>query len=72
MKYAAFVEEEGGISVTFQSVVTDRRVNFRISRDGSSLTIVSVDSDGRADSNPTHFNDIRLVRNWAEWLLQPK
>jgi hypothetical protein len=72
VKYAAFVEEEGGISLVLQSEVTNRRVNFRVSRSGTALVVVTVDADGRTASIPTRLDDAQTLRGWVEWLSQSR
>lgn len=67
LKYAAFVEEEGGVSLVIQSTLSARRANFRISPDGLRITVVSVNTMGRAESTPVQVQDSAKLRRWVEW-----
>jgi hypothetical protein len=42
IQYAAFVEDDGGISIVLQSLAQGGRINFRIKPDGSSIEAVVV------------------------------
>jgi hypothetical protein len=72
LKHAAFVEEEGGISLVLQSNTTNRRVNFRVSPSGATLVVVTVDAIGRTASTPTRLDDSKALRGWVEWLSQAR
>lgn len=68
LKYAAFVEESGGISLVIQSEHPGRRVNFRVSPDGRQIAVVAVTSQGHASTNPVRIDDAETLRGWVEWL----
>jgi hypothetical protein len=68
LKYAAFVEESGGISLVLRSEQAGRRANFRISPDGCQVAVVAVTSQGRASTNPARIDDAETLRGWVEWL----
>jgi len=68
LKYAAFVEESGGISLVIQSAHPGRRANFRVSPDGSQIAVVAVTSLGQASTNPVRIDDAETLRGWIEWL----
>jgi len=68
LKYAAFVEESGGISLVLRSEQAGRRANFRISLDGCEIAVVAVTSQGQANTNPVRIDDAETLRGWVEWL----
>lgn len=68
LKYAAFVEESGGISLVLRSELAGRRANFRISPDGRQIAVVAVTSQGQASTNPVRIDDTETLRGWVEWL----
>ena len=71
LKYAAFVEESGGISLVLRSGQAGRRANFRISPGGCQVAVVAVTSQGRASTNPARIDDTETLRGWIEWLEKP-
>lgn len=68
LNYAAFLEEEGGISLVIQSKLSASRVNFRIPPDGLQITIVSVNSTGQARTTLAHIHEIAELQRWVEWV----
>jgi len=68
LKYAAFVEESGAISLVIQSEHPGRRVNFRVSPDGRQIAVVAVTSQGYTSTNPVRIDDTETLRGWVEWL----
>lgn len=68
LKYASFVEEEGGTSLVLQSGLSGRRANFRVSPDASQITVVSVDAAGKTVTAPVFLRDTATLRRFAEWV----
>lgn len=68
LKYAAFAEESGAISLVIQSEHPGRRVNFRASPDGRQIAVVAVTSQGHTSTNPVRIDDTESLRGWVEWL----
>jgi hypothetical protein len=68
LKAGAFVEDEGGISLVLQSLVTDRRVNYRIPRQGGSLTVIQIDERMVAKSTTVSLDDRSATREFAKWV----
>ena len=68
LKWAAFGEETGGVSLVLQSLVTDRRVDFRISSDGMKVSAISIDADLAATSVPIAPEDRNALRERAAWV----
>ena len=68
LKYAAFVEESGGISLVLRSERAGRRANFRVSPDGLQLSVVTVSSHGQTGTNSVRIDDTQQLQGWVEWL----
>ena len=68
LKWAAFGEETGSVSLVLRSVVTDRRVDFRISSDGLEISAISIDADLAATSVPIALKDRNALRERAAWV----
>lgn len=68
LKYAAFVEEAGGISLVLRSEQAGKRTNFRVSPDGRQVSVVTVTSQGQTNTNPVSIDDTHKLQRWVEWL----
>jgi hypothetical protein len=68
LKWAAFTEEDGGISLVAQSLVTDRRINCRIRADGSAITAVRIDEHMQTETFPVLLANPDIGRELAEWV----
>lgn len=66
LKWAAFGEAAGSVSLVARSPVTDRRVDFRISPDGRSVSAFCFDENLRADS--ILLNGVRCLDRIMQWL----
>ena len=68
LKWAAFGEDTGGVSLVLRSVITDRRVDFTISADGLRISAVSIDENLTARSVPLGVDDRSSLRENAAWV----
>lgn len=68
MKWGAFGEDGGGVSLVLQSLITDRRVDFRISPDGARLTAIHIDENMRCESVVLSVTDGDALRERAGWV----
>lgn len=67
-KWAAFGEDTGGVSLVLRSVVSNRRVDFRISPDGLIISAVHIDENLEAKVVPLTLEDRRSLRESAAWV----
>lgn len=68
LKVGAFVEDEGGISLVLQSLVTDRRLNYRIPPQGDHVTVIQIDERMQAKSMSLSVDDRAAIRELAKWV----
>lgn len=68
LKWAAFGEDTGGVSLVLRSVITDRRVDFTISADGLRISAVRIDENLTARSVPLEVDDRSSLRENAAWV----
>jgi len=68
LKSGAFTEDNGGVSLVLQSLVTDRRLNCRIAPDGVAVSAIRIDERMRASSAPVALNDPNVPKELAEWV----
>ena len=68
LKYAAFSEESGGVSLVLQSLITDRRVNYRISPEGVTVSVIAVDECMATTTNELSSHDESDLRGKAKWV----
>lgn len=67
-KWAAFGEDTGGVSLVLRSVLTNRRVDYRISADGLHISAVHIDENLSAKSVPRMVDDRTGLRESATWV----
>ena len=70
LKWGAFGEDGGGVSLVLQSLISDRRVDFRISPDGACLTAIRIDENMRSESVVLSVTDRDALRERAGWVNQ--
>ena len=68
LKWGAFTEDSGGISLVFQSLVADRRLNCRISTDGKSISALQINEDMKPATSNISLGDKDKCRGLAEWV----
>jgi hypothetical protein len=68
LKAGAFVEDEGGISLVLQSLVTDRRLTYRISPQGDRVTVIQIDEGMEAKTTTVSSDDRAKTRELAKWV----
>jgi len=68
LKWAAFGEDTGGVSLVLRSEVTDRRVDFRVSADGLHISAVRIDENLSAKCVPLAVDDRNGLRESAAWV----
>lgn len=70
LKWAAFTEETGAVSLVLQSAVTDRRVNFCISADGTNASCIRIDEFMKSEQIDVRLDDANTVRELARWVAR--
>ena len=70
LKAGAFTEDDGGVSLVFQSLVTDRRLSCRIPPDGTHISAIRIDEGMRADRGPVLVSHPDAPRELAEWVTK--
>jgi len=68
MKVAAFTEDSSGVSLVFQSLITDRRLNLRIAPDGAAVSAIYTDELMDVRVRLVRDDDPDLARELAEWV----
>jgi hypothetical protein len=68
LKWAAFGEDGGSVSLVLRSLDTGRRVDFRISADGRHISAISIDEHMTAKSVPVSAEDGNVLRERAAWV----
>jgi hypothetical protein len=68
LKSAAFVEEAGTVSLVLQSLVTDRRLNYRVSTDGGQLSVTRIDEAMDLEELQVSIDDANTLRELAGWV----
>ncbi len=70
LEWGAFTEDNRGVSLVLQSLVTDRRINCRIQSGGSAISAVRVDEHMRVDTIPVLLSAPDVGRELAEWVTR--
>lgn len=70
LKWAAFTEETGAVSFILQSALTDRRVNFCISADGTNVSFIRIDESMKSEQFDVRLDDANTVRELARWVTR--
>lgn len=70
LKSGAFTEDGGGISLVLQSLVTDRRLNCRVTADGSAVSAIRIDECMEAECHAISLDDPNAARELAEWVTK--
>lgn len=70
LKRAAFTEEDAAVSLVLQSLSTGRRVNFRIPSVNGPVSIIRVDENHGTSESDAAIDDVRSLRENAEWVIQ--
>lgn len=68
LKRAAFTEETGAVSLVLQSLVTDRRVDFRIAVDGRVIDALRIDENMHPESFAFSVDQSHSPRELARWV----
>ncbi|UCC30257.1 MAG: hypothetical protein JSU86_18915 [Phycisphaerales bacterium] len=68
LKWAAFGEDEGGVSLVLRSLTTNRRADFRILGDGRHISAICIDEYLSAESIPLALDDRTSLRERAAWV----
>jgi len=69
LRWAAFTEETGGVSLVLQSLVTDRRLNYQISPDGTRISAIRIDEYMRSESFVVSVDDEEILRERTAWVV---
>lgn len=70
IRRAAFSEDDGSVSFVLQSLVTDRRVSYRIDANGRSVNILAIDEQMHPSSLVALLTDTDTLKEKAEWVAQ--
>jgi len=70
LKSGAFTDDDGGVSLVLQSLVTDRRVSCRVPPGGTDITVIRVDESMQADTIPITLDDPSAPRELAAWVTK--
>lgn len=68
MKWAAFGDTEGGVSLVLRSEKTNKRLDFKIAGDGLSVCAIQIDKTLTTTSAPVALDDHRRIRECAAWV----
>lgn len=68
LKCAAFGEEDGGVSLVLQSMVTNRRLTCRIAADGSTMIVHAIEETMAPTKITLSTNDASAPRELAAWV----
>ena len=68
IKWGAFTEDNGGISLVIQSLVSDRRLSCRIPLDGATLSAIQIDEKMTAQTRNVLLDNKDTWRELAEWV----
>ena len=69
VRCGAFVESDGKTSLVLQSLSTDRRINYLVSRNGRYVTVLGIDEDMKSRSLSASLSQTKLLQEWAEWVV---
>lgn len=69
LKWEAFGEGTGGVSFVIRSLITDRRVDFRISVDGRHVSVFSVDENAKVKSTPLLSDNCGHLYRSVDWVM---
>ena len=68
LKWAAFTEETGAVSLVLQSALMDRRVNFCISANGTNVSCIRIDESMKSAQFDVRLDDANTVEEMARWV----
>ncbi len=71
LQWAAFGEDGGSVALVLRSPITDRRADFRISADGRTISVISINEHITAKSAPVSVDDSIALRETAAWVTSP-
>jgi len=70
LKYAAFAEEDGGVTLVLQSLITDRRLTCRVGASGTTIVIHRIDEFMTAHQAAISPDHAAAPRELAEWVIK--
>lgn len=70
LKAAAFSEDDGGIAFVLQSLVTDRRLDFRLHENGDQIKAIMIDENMKSTSVEFAPDDTDRARELTEWVTR--
>ena len=70
LKWGVFLEDTGAIALVLQSLLTDRRLTCRISRDGSEVETTKIDEHMHGDRQPYDTCKACVAKELAEWVIR--
>lgn len=69
LKSAAFIEDDGTVSLVLQSFATDRRLNFRIGKSDLRITAFRINEEMISSAVAVSGPDSHAVRELVEWVV---
>jgi hypothetical protein len=70
LRWGVFTEDDGGISLAVQSLVTDRRIDCRIAPDASLISAIRVDERMHVDTIGVSLASRDIGRELGEWVTK--
>lgn len=67
LRWAVFAEDDGGVSLVAQSLISDRRLSCIISREGS-VSVLAIDEKMSTKRESVDLADRDAWRRWANWV----
>lgn len=68
LKWAAFCEDAGAVSLVLQSLVTNRRLNCTVSADGTRIRVIRTHERTISEDLPSLSADVRVARELGGWV----
>ena len=70
LKWAAFTEDAGGVSLVLQSLPAGRRLNYQVLEDGTCVSALCIDENMRSESFTVSIDDEEMLRERAAWVVK--
>ena len=70
LKWTAFTEDSGDVSLVLQSLNTNRRLSFHIPSDGVGISALRIDEQMRSESFLVSLDEVGALREKAEWVTK--
>ena len=70
LRWGAFIEEDGSLSLVIQSILTDRRATWRLAPNQSVATVTKIDEQMQAEVSGFDPLDRKRTEELAEWVIR--